>query len=737
MGAAEPYLSIVVATRNDNHGGSLTRRTQIFLNSLAAQCKRHRLRAELIFVEWNPPRNRPPLAESLEWPEDREWCQVRIVRVPREVHARYDHGEALPLYQMIAKNAGIRRTRGQFILATNIDIIFSDEVMQFLASGQMTKGKMYRIDRLDAGSEVPIDGSVEQQLAYCRQNLLRVNSRESTFVLNRDGLRERFEHDIMPTGSGIWFGEGWYFPEHEQEPFRWIGEQGEIVVEARSCERELLLDLAPSPPLASCGWWLELAGENGKVLERAPLEGRSIVVFRIPAGENKYQRFFLRLAGIDPDRTSKMANDSRFLSLSVFRCEWFPGGELPAPRDVVKPIETRPAWRRLVTKLAGRHEPAWEQALQLPETEPFQELYTPARLARVRLTRPASGHFGIWLDAKWYPLETSMNSVFRWAQDGAGLLVRPPEGWPEDFRLLMAPAFGFPENTMELEIRDQAGKPIARHTIQHSGWVKIPGTGARKVSLHLVREPEPVKMKNDRRKLSFRMLDFGWGETGETSSLMGKMMPETPRPGLFLLGRGWTRRGDLWAGEPGAELVLRRSEVSAELVLNGDLVATGIGPGELGVIRLDRATELRSLAWGPPRVDPKFRPFLHLHTNACGDFTLLHRDHWFDLRGYAEFDLYSMNLDSLFCWCAYFAGIDEVLLRDPMRIYHIEHDMGSGWTPEGQTRLYGRLAARGVGWLTYPEVLQFAFAMNRVRSTVIFCGENWGLGTDELEEVIP
>ena len=40
---AEPYLSIVATTRNDDHGGSLLRRTQTFVNALVAQCNRHEL----------------------------------------------------------------------------------------------------------------------------------------------------------------------------------------------------------------------------------------------------------------------------------------------------------------------------------------------------------------------------------------------------------------------------------------------------------------------------------------------------------------------------------------------------------------------------------------------------------------------------------------------------------------------------------------------------------------------
>ena len=67
---------------------------------------------------------RPPLGEAVRWPADTGPCQVRIVTVLVQLHRRYGHAAALPLYQMIAKNVGIRRARGEFILATNIDILF-------------------------------------------------------------------------------------------------------------------------------------------------------------------------------------------------------------------------------------------------------------------------------------------------------------------------------------------------------------------------------------------------------------------------------------------------------------------------------------------------------------------------------------------------------------------------------------------------------------------------------------
>src|SRR5262249_50076252 len=86
-----------------------------------------------------------------------------------------------------------------------------------------------------------------------------------------------------------------------------------------------------------------------------------------------------------------------------------------------------------------------------------------------------------------------------------------------------------------------------------------------------------------------------------------------------------------------------------------------------------------------------------LHTNASGDFQLMSRDDWFELRGYAEFELYSMNIDSLFCHTARYAGLSEHVFQSPMCVYHIEHEIGSGWTPEGETKLRTRIAERGIG----------------------------------------
>ena len=126
---------------------------------------------------------------------------------------------------------------------------------------------------------------------------------------------------------------------------------------------------------------------------------------------------------------------------------------------------------------------------------------------------------------------------------------------------------------------------------------------------------------------------------------------------------------------------------------------------------------------------------LFLHTNACGDFTLMGREQWFDLRGYPEFDAFSMNIDSVLCCAAHHAGFCEKILPDPMRIYHMEHQTGSGWTPEGQAELFARIAARGIPWLEYREYVVWAEQMRRFNSTMIFNRQDWGLANEQLTEI--
>ena len=125
-----------------------------------------------------------------------------------------------------------------------------------------------------------------------------------------------------------------------------------------------------------------------------------------------------------------------------------------------------------------------------------------------------------------------------------------------------------------------------------------------------------------------------------------------------------------------------------------------------------------------------------LHVNGSGDFTLLSRDDWFALRGYLEFPIWPMNTDSLFCYSAHHAGLTEYVLEEPMRIYHIEHSSGAGWTPEGEEERTARIQAKRVPVIEHADFVRWIAQMRRLNAPLMLNKENWGLAGEELPERI-
>lgn len=80
-----------------------------------------------------------------------------------------------------------------------------------------------------------------------------------------------------------------------------------------------------------------------------------------------------------------------------------------------------------------------------------------------------------------------------------------------------------------------------------------------------------------------------------------------------------------------------------------------------------------------------FFPFQVPHSNASGDFTLMHRDDWRAIRGYPELICNGLHLDSLVVYSAIFSGLRQVTLREPMRLYHVDHPRGKA--PSGENVL--------------------------------------------------
>ena len=87
----------------------------------------------------------------------------------------------MPIFQMIGKNVGICRATGKFILATNIDILFSDELMKYLSKKPLKEGYHYRVDRVDVDSRVIHEYSQDALFVCCRKNIIRLNKKYGTY----------------------------------------------------------------------------------------------------------------------------------------------------------------------------------------------------------------------------------------------------------------------------------------------------------------------------------------------------------------------------------------------------------------------------------------------------------------------------------------------------------------------------------------------------------------------------
>jgi hypothetical protein len=543
---SQPYLSLVVAARNDDHGGNFLERMQAFIDGWVAQTRIHQIPSELLIVEWNPPADRKRLADALRWPPDSGSCEVRIIMVPPEVHFRYGHSSVLPLYQMIAKNVGIRRARGRFVLVTNIDILFSTELAAFLSKQELQKGKMYRIDRYDVMNSLPAGLSNEEQLAWCRTHLIRVNTRQGTFQVTADGSPALSAADIARPESGIRFLDGFLPPERSiaRQVYRWATASAEVRL-GRSPRRgvPLMIDLEPGPALQGGPLDLRIRADSGTVLLNERIDRRTRVPLTLP--DPLPEKLWLETG----EGGSAIGSDPRVLTMRVFELDWESG-------SLSKGVS-----------LGSRVGYYW-RAFQLV-------------IAKLAEDRPV-----VTLNFRVPPMVRTWSKRYLAWGGLTGMVFRGVPFW---FRSLLS----------------SRSKP----------------------------EPEPY-------------------------------------------------------------------------------AAVHAVPGTVGT---------------PP---------FHLHTNGCGDFTLMAREHWFELRGYPEFDSFSMNLDGLLCFAAHYGGAREEMLLDPMRIYHLEHAKGSGWTIEGEKSLFERLAAKGIYVIPNDLVLKWGSEMRKLNAPMIFNREDWGLARFDLEEMV-
>jgi hypothetical protein len=478
-------------SRNDDHGGDLRSRMQHFVDGFVAQSRKHHLNAELILVEWNPPPGRPSLEHAIEWPEDFGPATVRIVTVPSDIHAQLPHSDALPLFQMIGKNVGIRRARGRYVLATNIDILLDDATVLYLRD-RLSPRIMLRADRYDVPADLIKSKVFDQVLADCRNRFFQVNTRFGIFDVQQRrfvGMRNSFESWILALYNEIRiFGFADFAYRTIRELF------GHLVAMSRTFGRLL------------------------------------------PAGSAAFRVVF----------------------------------------------------KNIPKALAG-----------------------------------------------------AIHIVFGVAWSAPGFLFR------------------------------NVSKLLPLRTMPSRSYWYV--------------------------RRAFRRVN-------------AVIAPKFPRPLHRVLGAiRWLLRKI--SRLPSSVVSLRRSLTKAWLL---------IVPSNLFRWRSNE--------------ERRFSRSQQLHTWACGDFTLATREDWFRLRGYPEWPMYSWHVDSAFMFAANAYDIREKVLGPDCRIYHIDHSIGSGWSPDGEEQLFDRLRARGVPFLTNNDLGDWQARAAKNPSDVVINQAVWGFAWADLPD---
>jgi hypothetical protein len=147
---AEPRLSVVLTGRNDGYGGDFHARLLRTLRFNHRELLARGITHEIVFVEWAPPADRPSLQSVLfdaapeVDPSVFAWYVVDpMYQTALSLNPRLEYLEFL------AKNAGVRRARGRFVLTSNCDVYFGRRVLDAIAGGELEPRVLYRAPRHD------------------------------------------------------------------------------------------------------------------------------------------------------------------------------------------------------------------------------------------------------------------------------------------------------------------------------------------------------------------------------------------------------------------------------------------------------------------------------------------------------------------------------------------------------------------------------------------------------------
>jgi hypothetical protein len=663
---------------------------------------------------------------------------------------------------------GIRRARGEYIVCTNIDIIFSDELISFLAKKQLKPDKVYRSLRVDADENVPADQPVEEVLQYCRDNVIRVNLPKASFEITK-GVSS-ISGAIQSNGISIETNDGEIYHQKGSRPAILV-DGGAVIHLASTTDhvgtapRHLLLDIDPQLRRRQAPRELIFRDQLGNPLT-SPIRitEYTTLVLAVPAGTK----------AIHLQDTASAESGKQEAYLCLLRIAWINDPE-------ISPVNWDCYFDRCKIEVVGNSERPISLGGGLRGVgRGFRHrihLRLSPRLGKERLV------FKLLAEAK---KPAKVNPEIR--LNGSPIpLTKLPLGY---FTAILPSSETI--NHCEIEIPD-SGRTFILTDVLTSGNTLREGLGSLRayISRRIFRKSNEMLDRDVFHAPEIRPISAGRFSIidGRPTRLLGvsseyrvvkdvkdpRCLEITLIPGV--LSGGSFQRIELFIndkhicsvedpdhfrvrmGLPRLKnrdriLLVLTPRVFTTLPIDDPLLADYQGVGVLMDMRwgdgrppshaLKALEANQKTTWDalPDMTDGVFsrnpldinqEDLPDLFCNACGDLTLAHNHIWNKLKGYAEFEIYSMHLDSLFMYTAHYAGFLEERLPESMVHYHIEH--GGGWTPEGHQKLYSGLAKRKIGWLGYKhDLMRLALTMRRIRGPLYFNGDDWGIGEEKLND---
>ena len=151
----KPYVTVSFANRNDNYGGFLAERIQLFIDYYAHFVRQYPDLFEFVIIDYNPPTDKPKLRDAFKWDVLGKVIQCEVSPV---IHQAIPSASSRKIQDYIARNIGLRYGTAPFAMVLNQDIFISSSIIDEIAKKRLSPFHFYRADRCDFNLE-PCKGS--------------------------------------------------------------------------------------------------------------------------------------------------------------------------------------------------------------------------------------------------------------------------------------------------------------------------------------------------------------------------------------------------------------------------------------------------------------------------------------------------------------------------------------------------------------------------------------------------